>query len=120
MVELTFDSEEERLFHLYLEELKHRGFIDSFIFHPETITISEEADYGYVDKKNKCVVATLLRKHEYTPDFKVFWNIKAKGIFYNNINDIVNLKNKESFTGLRLNDFRFIIARIYPACFLFK
>jgi len=87
---IEFDSEEERLFYLYIEELKGEGFIDEFDYHVESFSLSDKVGYNWMKKmktKEKEMESTLLQPHIYTPDFSIFWNEKAYGIFYCDIND---------------------------------
>ena len=54
--ELKFDSEEERLFYLYLEELQENGYIDKFTFHEDKFVLSEQVKYNWLKKtKTKSV-----------------------------------------------------------------
>jgi len=85
---IEFDSEEERLFYLYLEELKVNGYVRDFTFHADSFTLSEKLTYEWLKKmktKNTKMESTLLQPHSYVPDFKVLWNSKSLGIFYENI-----------------------------------
>jgi hypothetical protein len=98
----TFDSQEEGLFWLYLNELKENGYIDSFTFHPDPYVLSEPVKYEWEQKlKTKTIIksSVLLNGHIYTPDFVVIWNKKAKDIFYINCNSGRNLKNVPFITN---------------------
>lgn len=93
---IEFDSEEERLFYLYLEELKENGFVRDFTFHVETFNLFSGCSFYWkkeTKNKPKEMETTLLQGHVYTPDYRVFWTEKAKGIFVGDINDCtINLK----------------------------
>lgn len=95
--EIEFDSEEERLFFLYLEELKENDFIKDYTYHVKSFSLSEPVKYDWI-KKNKKVEGTLLQGHIYTPDFWIDWNWeKSLGIFYYDINDGKNKLDKIPF-----------------------
>lgn len=99
---IEFDSEEERLFYLYCEELKSNGFIKYYTYHVDCFTLSEPVKYNYIKKlhtKNKKIEGTLMHGHEYTPDFKIYWNIKAHGIFYYDIFDDEHKLDKIPFVN---------------------
>lgn len=87
MSEPEFDSEEERIFNLYCDELKEAGYIKEFNYHPESFVLSEAVKYICKLKtktKGGTKIKTLLREHIYTPDFYIVWDKKAKGLFYTN------------------------------------
>lgn len=95
--ELIFDSEEERLFYLYCKELKEEGFIDSFDYQPEPFVLLEDVVYGWkkeLKTKTKDMESKLFQGHIYTPDFKIFWNDKGRGVFFNEVGDGVKLSEK--------------------------
>ena len=89
------DSKEEVYFSWWLDELFKAGYVDSWDYHSGLFKLSEKVQYQ-VDVKLKTKTRTdnliLLRAHTYTPDFVIVWNEKSKGIFYNNIGDMVDLK----------------------------
>lgn len=92
---MKFHSNEEKYFSWYLEELKGRRYIDNW----EKIEVSYELTDGlshtYLKKmkrvEDKEMVQTILSPSSYTPDFKIYWNKKAYGIF---VEDINNAKDK--------------------------
>jgi hypothetical protein len=93
---IEFDSEGELLCYHYLTELKNNGYVDNFIPQPESFTLSDKIEYIYINTtKNREITtsATLIHPHVYTSDFKVLWNIKAKNVFYLNLEDKVKLNN---------------------------
>lgn len=90
---IDFDSEEERLFYLYLEELKANGFVKDYSYHVQSFTLSESVKYSWIKKiknKEKKMESTLLQGHIYTPDYWIEWTPKALGIFYYGIFDEEN------------------------------
>lgn len=97
---IEFDSEEERLFYLYIQELKDTGWIKEFSFHTDEFILSESVKYNWLQEtKNKKVTkeSTLLHGHVYTADFRIFWEPKAHGVFYINIFDNINKTDKVPF-----------------------
>ena len=96
---IEFDSEEERLFYLYLEELKDNGYVRDFTFHVDSFVLSEPVKYSWAKKmktKSKEMESTLLQGHVYTPDYKVIWEPKGWGKFWHYDIDNVQL-NKIPF-----------------------
>jgi hypothetical protein len=90
-----FDSNEEQYFELWLDELLFHGYIDNYVYQPEAYKINDVVEYGilvHMKTKDKLVSKTLLRAREYTPDYHIFWNEKAKGIFYQNLGEIENTR----------------------------
>jgi hypothetical protein len=86
--DIEFDSEEERLFYLYLEELQNAEYVKIFDFHTKQYVLSEPVKYSYTKKlKTKDIEkeGTLLREHIYTPDYWIDWHLSAYGIFYSYI-----------------------------------
>lgn len=99
MNDIEFDSDGEEQFYYYLEELKASGYIDNFNYQPDAFKLTDKIEYVWINTiKNKEVItsATLLNSHEYTCDFVINWNKKAKGIFFLNITDKLKL-NKIPF-----------------------
>jgi len=90
---IEFDSEEERLFYLYLEELRIEGFVKDFSYHNDQLVLSDPVTYTWFKQmktKRKFMKSTLLQGHVYTPDFRIFWNYdKSYKIFYHDIFDEV-------------------------------
>jgi hypothetical protein len=90
---IEFDSEEERLFYLYIEELKDTGYVKDYTFHTESFNLSDVIKYDWKKKlktKVKEMQSTLLREHVYTPDYCIHWEDKAHGVFFYDIYDGVN------------------------------
>lgn len=90
---IEFDSEEERLFYLYLEKLKAEGFVKDYTYHVDKFVLSDPVLYTWFKQmktKEKCMESTLLQGHIYTPDFRIHWNYdKAYEVFYHDIFDEV-------------------------------
>ena len=88
-----FDSEEELFFNIYLNELKDNEYIIDYVYQPEPFILNEPVKFDIiVHKKTKDVIQqkSLLKGRSYTPDFKIQWSDKAKGIFFQNLGDIHN------------------------------
>jgi len=91
----TFESKEELWISYYLDELLKVGFIIDWQYQPKTYTLFEPFTYEWqkeLTKKNKTKVSALIRGHEYTPDFMMVWHEKARYLFFNSIEDKINLK----------------------------
>jgi len=97
---MEYESKEEEWLTYYLEELQEAGFISTWQYQPKTYLLSEPLTYVWEKKlatKNKNTTSTLLQPHEYTPDFVIKWQPCARTLFFNTIEDRVNLKNAPFF-----------------------
>lgn len=92
--EYVFDSDEERYFSWWLDELKAMGFIQEY-FRPQTLSLSPSDTYQLLVKantlkgKDKVVERELIKEHVYTGDYKVIWTALAHGIFYEPITEVI-------------------------------
>lgn len=80
-----FESDEERFFSWYCDDLVSAGYLDRYEVKPNTFIISTSVFYPtLVVKKTKNIVKErcLVDGHSYTPDFLLFWNPSAFGVFY--------------------------------------
>jgi len=87
---MEFDSNEEKYFSWYLDELKEAGFVEKYEAQPESYVLAEPVSYSYnkyLKTKVKHIGKALIQKHIYTADFKIYWAYKARGIFFYNILD---------------------------------
>jgi len=92
----NYESKEELWISYYLKELRAAGYVSGWEYQPKTYTLSEPIRYTWKEKlptKIKSKHQTILQGHEYTPDFMIVWNECARHIFFNTIDDNVNLKN---------------------------
>lgn len=96
----NFDSQEELHFSWYLNELRNQGYIDSwdkFENVNESYPLTEGMVHKYIKPmkrvEDKHLEQVILAPSSYTPDFKIWWNTKAHGIFVTDIN-IVSNKDK--------------------------
>jgi hypothetical protein len=90
---IDFDSEEERLFYLYLLELQEAGWVKEFTFHVDEFVLSAPVKYKWIKElktKKQVQESTLLQGHVYSPDYRIFWENRALGKFYINIFDNLN------------------------------
>lgn len=90
-----YESTEELWISYYLDELLTAGFITYWKYQPKTYTLFEPFTYEWkneLTKKNKTKASALIRGHEYTPDFIMVWHEKARYLFFNSIEDKINLK----------------------------
>lgn len=97
-VEYIPDSDEERFFIDWLEELILFGFVKHY-YRPKSYLLSSNSTYElHIPAKSKrgtdkTVERKLLAEHLYTPDFKITWTEKAYGIFHEPITE--KQKNKD-------------------------
>lgn len=80
-----FDSRDEIYFSWYLEELKQAGYINGYVRDVAGFQLSDTVKFSWIKEmktKEKEQSYTLLHGHVYTPDFVVFWNEKARGVFF--------------------------------------
>ena len=95
-----YDSNEELWLAYYLDELKEADFVAEWKSQPQEYVLSEPVVYTWLQKlktKGKLKPSALLQGHKYTPDFMVSWNSCARNIFFNTIDDGINLKNVPFF-----------------------
>ena len=92
-MENTFDSDEEKYFSWYLEELKEAGYIKTWyrfedVQKPFKLTDGLKRAYIVPMKRveDKVKEQALLNPSIYTPDFSIIWTEKAIGIFVADLN----------------------------------
>lgn len=93
--ETKFDSAEELVFSMYLDELYEAGYIESWEHHPESFILCPPVSYEYdkqLKTKTKVLIKKFIAKHEYTADFKIIWNNKAQGVFFDTFDSRRDLK----------------------------
>ena len=87
---INFDSNEEKYFSWYLEELKGRGYINRWEKIETSYELTDGLSHTYIKKMKKVndkeLIQTILAPSSYTPDFKIYWNKKAYGIFVEEVN----------------------------------
>jgi hypothetical protein len=113
-----FASDEEEYFSWYLDELLEARYISRWSFEPCTYRLSPIAKYSVnVQLKTRSSVKrlSLLRPHEYTPDFGISLNSKAHGLFYRAISEGIDLR-KTPFKANLDSDYQpYLIVEIKPA-----
>jgi len=102
MNEEEFQSDEERYFSWYLEELKALGYIKEIIHQPKAYPLSSQLNVDYFEpykKKEggKLVSEEILPPHVYTPDVKVIWDDSAIGLFATPLLSQARKKKNRSF-----------------------
>lgn len=84
----TYRSDEEVYFSWFLDELVELGFIDRYGYESREIILFDGLYEKYEEvlkTKVKQKQFKISSKRVYTPDFEIFWNPKAEGIFYNEL-----------------------------------
>ena len=98
---MQFDSKGEEYLSWYFEELKKTGYISRIEYQPEPFKLTEKVVKTYEEQlktKVKVKKQTLLPAHEYTCDFKIYWNLKAiEDNLIIGLNDEVNKVEKHHF-----------------------
>jgi hypothetical protein len=96
-----FDSKEELHFSWYLNELRNAGYInkwDKFENVNDPYPLTEGLAHKYIKPmkrvEDKELYQTILAPSVYTPDFKIWWTPKARGIFVTDL----NIYSKEKIT----------------------
>ena len=81
-------SDEEMYFEWLLDELKDLGYIESYFFEPEEVTVTGN-NFMFIEvdpltRKTKILKKDkfLLASTSYTPDYVIKWSPKAKNLFY--------------------------------------
>lgn len=72
-----YDSKEEVYFAWYLDELKEKGYVDSWHYHPKQFDLTMGFYYYVTEQKKrgeKTTAYTLAQPQTYTPDFMIVWN----------------------------------------------
>lgn len=80
-----YTSNEEVYFSWWVDELRLAGFIDKCTYNKDVFLLSDKVGNTYQEEqkeKIKTKKESLILKHIYTPDFTIYWNEKAKGIFF--------------------------------------
>ena len=92
-MENDFDSDEELYFSWYLNQLRNAGYIDNwdkFENVNESYPLTEGLKRQYVlpmkRVADKIKYQDILKPSIYTPDFKIWWTPKARGIFVTDLN----------------------------------
>lgn len=93
------DSYEELYFRWYLQELAENGFILNYEYQPQSFLLSAKKSYTTIKPlktKQKEESFNFLQEHSYTPDYKIFWNDKAYGVFAKGLDSIVDYQHSRT------------------------
>ena len=91
-----FDSNEEKYFSWYLDELTKRGILLKWGYHPKPFSLSDRTVRVYNKiLKTKTIIkdSVILNKHEYQADFLLYWNPEWIDKFFMNLDEPVNHKD---------------------------
>jgi len=95
--ELVFDSLEEQQFSWWMDELIEVGMIERYIHHPESILLSEAKQYHIAVPRKKTLAKIepreLIKSHNYTSDFLIYWSDEAINILVNDKDSIIENKS---------------------------
>jgi len=100
-MENLLDSNEEKYFWWWANELKDIGFIEKIELQPKPFDLSSSIKSVYdkqLKTKIKEVEETLLNKHIYTTDVKITWNKSALDIFTTLLDSRVKKTENRSLT----------------------
>lgn len=79
------DSDEELWFTWYCEELIEKGILLAAEINKKPIPLSEPVEHSYMlhmKKKSLKKTEHLMHGHEYTPDFRMYPNMRYRNVFY--------------------------------------
>lgn len=95
-----FDSNEELYFSWYLDELKKAGYIVRWERNDISFQLTTGLIWDYIKPMkrvaDKELTQTLFAPSKYTPDFNIYWEEKAEGIFVTDIGNKVSNKKIET------------------------
>ena len=114
--DITFDSDDEKYFYWYLEELFEAGYIDIFRRCLNPYGLSQMVKYDVLTPSKNVIKKKrlgLLQRHGYTPDFEFTWTEKARGIFFHTIHEGKDLRTV-SFAANDLTDIPYSVIEIKP------
>lgn len=75
-----YQSNEEKHFADWLDNLKKEGFVVDYTYEPAPFLLCDSISVKF-KKENKSSSKCILRAMQYTTDFKVEWDIKSDGVF---------------------------------------
>lgn len=80
-----YDSKEEVYFAWYLDELKEKGYVNSWHYHPKQFDLTMGFYYYVTEQKKrggeKTTAYTLAQPQTYTPDFMICWSGNGSVLF---------------------------------------
>ena len=80
--DIVFDSDEERYFYWYLQELQKRKIVTYLKYHPKPFLLSERVSHECLEEKKtktKHVDRFLMHPHSYQADFLIYWDPGYEG-----------------------------------------
>lgn len=90
-----FQSNEELYFSWYLDALKDRKYIDRWEVTEVSYELTKGLKHEYIKPmkrvEDKVLEQTILKPSSYNPDFLIYWNKKALGVF---VSELRNTKGK--------------------------
>jgi len=98
-----YRSDEEVYFQWYIDDLIEEGFIDKWNYEEEVYTIFDSLKLPWEEQMKTQVSSRkfgAIQKSTYRPDFNLYWEDKAKGIFISGIPSI----QKPAFAGSEFLD----------------
>jgi len=110
----NFQSEEEKYFYWYLEELKKHGYVTTYRYQPKPFPLSYPVYHEWIKQlktKQKLCKSTLLQSHEYQADFIIYWTNKAHFVFHTAHTDSAKLETPfvSNKSGLDLDKYFSIV-----------
>jgi hypothetical protein len=91
-----FDSDEERYFSWYLNELTEHGVIREWEYHPKKFLLSDRIVHVYEKQlKTKSIIkdSVILNNHEYQADFLIRWNPAWFGKVYMSLTSKLHVRD---------------------------
>lgn len=104
--DITFDSDDERYFYWYLEELSEAGYVDIFRRCLLPFGLSPVAKYDVLTPGKNVMKKKrlgLLQRHSYMPDFEFTWTKKARGVFFYTIHEGKDLRTAPFIANNKTN-----------------
>lgn len=109
-----YDSKEEVYFAWYLDELKEKGYVNSWHYHPKQFDLTLGFYYYVTEQKKrggeKTTAHTLAQPQTYTPDFMIVWN---KGKYFK-LAKILSEQSDHIFTANISDLDRFFWCQVIP------
>jgi hypothetical protein len=94
MEEQTYDSDEERYFVWYLNELLGVGIIKHWKYHPKPFPLSDKVQHECLEEKKtktKHIFKFLMHPHNYQADFIIYWDPGWEGRIFMSLDGWLDL-----------------------------
>lgn len=108
-INFKFDSDQERYFYYWLEELYNAGYIDLILADRKSFDLNNPLTINWTKQlktKNKPMEISLIKTRSYTPDFIFRFTKKAKNIFY--FDPDIPTKKRKPFMVLGSDDYIYV------------